>query len=186
MNGLPTRAILFTALYSTLRKLLSLDKYQDDILRLSAERKGTREIAAWLETKGVHASHMTVATWLKKKKEERALSTQKVLAQEMPRVVTADLDRLEAIYNELDEKACAVVASWSHDTKLDLPPEKLAGRVSDYCKLKELQLKTVALRLQHAGAGKPNEEAGRAPTVVVLPKGVSFEEWQKIWKLSQK
>lgn len=160
---------------------MSIDRYRSEVLKLSLEGKTTREIASWLEAKGESTSHISISRWLRKQKEERAVITQEVLAQELPKVLTADLQRLEDIYADLEEKASSVAASWNAESKADVPLKLFSGRVADWCKIKDLQLKTIALRLSHAGATAGSGDAPRAVPVVVLPRGVSFEEWDKIW-----
>lgn len=159
-----------------------MDKYQADILRMSADGKTTREIAFWLGTQGLQISHVSVAGWLKKKKAERAAITQETLQEELPKQLTADLDRLNSLYEEADETALAVKASWAMQSSGDGPlSHVLKGTVQDWIKLKELQLKTLALKLDHAGAGDPGKTKTGPPPVVVLPRNMSFAEWKKLW-----
>lgn len=165
-----------------------MEQFAAQILRLSAGGKTTREISAWLKEQGVSASHVTVAAWLKKNRTERTKIVQEVLAHDLPKQITADLETLNDIIDDAGKKASLIEASWSAAPVSVTPSEPaLSGNLADWIKLKELQIKTVALKLSHAGALTPKDNApGQVVPVVVLPQGVTFEQWDKLWAKAKK
>lgn len=146
-----------------------MDAYEQEILRLRAEGKTHRDISSWLLTKGLQVSHVTVGHWLNKKKAERSEEAKKAIAQEVPKIVTTDLERLDTIYQELGDSA---------------EEAKDNCNFTGYAKMKELQIRIVALRFAQVGLSEERSK-GEGP-FVVLPQGLSLEQWNKLWKLGKK
>ncbi|WP_094603452.1 hypothetical protein SPSIL_015070 [Sporomusa silvacetica DSM 10669] len=73
------------------------------VLRLAGEGKGSREIAELLNTvKGVKISYVSVNTWLKSVRKERAETTKAVVQDKIKATVPTDLDILESIRDQLN------------------------------------------------------------------------------------
>lgn len=159
--------------------MVDLDFYRDDILRLAAENKSSREITAWLEAKGLTTSHMTVARWIQKQKKERSSPTQAALTPQLTAELPGDLARLNEIYEDVTQKADAVAASWSAESKAGVPIAILTGRPADWIKMTELKLKVIALKLSHLGALQPKEE-GPKRSVIILPPTLSREDYEAL------
>lgn len=79
--------------------------HMPDVLRLSAEGKSRRDIAAWLlEHHGVKVDHTTVARRIRETRDERRESTQAAIAGITAKSATTDLEVLGELQADLRAK----------------------------------------------------------------------------------
>jgi hypothetical protein len=123
------------------------DEYVPAILELAGQRKGTREIAAWLAaTHGVKVAHVTVGKLLRELRDERAVNTQLVAQETLAPVVTSDLQELD----EIRKRARAIEDAARPDpTKTG---REAKGNPFLMLKAQEMQRKVLDTRLHYAGA----------------------------------
>lgn len=114
---------------------LGLGEY---VLQVAGEGKGSREIAALLDTvKGVKVSHASVNSWLKSVRKERAETTKAVVQEAIKATVPRDLEILDEQILQMDV--------WRRDDSL---------KISDRLQVIKEQRATIAEKLKHSGAGE--------------------------------
>lgn len=118
---------------------LGLGEY---VLQLAGEGKGSRDIAEMLNTvKGVKISYVSVASWLKSVRKERAETTKAVVQETIKATVPRDLEILDEQIAQMD--------AWRKDDRL-----KIGDRL---CVISE-QRKTIAEKLKYSGASEQDDK----------------------------
>ena len=111
----------------------------DYVLEKSGEGKGSREIAALLESeKGVKLAHTTVNGWLKSVRQERTETTKAIVQEKIKATVPRDLEILDEQLVQMD--------GWRRDDTL---------KISDRLQVIKEQRATIAEKLKHSGADEP-------------------------------
>lgn len=116
-----------------------LEKYEQDLLRLSVDGLSSRKIVDWLRDQhGVKTNRDSVAKYIKKIRTERAETSKMVAREKLSTIVVSDLDRLEEICREAERRA------------------KTEKKNSIWVKLGKLEFDIRVKRLELSGASQPD------------------------------
>lgn len=125
---------------------LGLGEY---VLQLAGEGKGSREIAEMLNTvKGVKLSYVSVNSWLKSVRQERAETTKAVVQETIKATVPADLEILENIRDQLNNYRLG-------KDENGLP---IRLKVSEKLLCIDRLNKVIDTRLKYSGAAEPDKQ----------------------------
>lgn len=114
------------------------------VLQKAADGVSVRGLSDWLQAEHkVSLSAAAISRWLKKRREERADIAKSVAREALSKTVVSDIDRLEVIRRQVAKKA----------SKLD------AIYVTEWVKLKELEVRIIDRKLHYAGADEPTDAA---------------------------
>lgn len=130
-----------------------LEAHATEILGLSAEGKGCRDIAKVMRDKhGLKVSHETVQRFITKRRMERADVSKAVVREALAPGLTADAERLDEIARD-SMKLCraALKQSLDGDNLLSLEAAAL------YPKLATAAIKATEAKLKAAGLDQPDD-----------------------------